>query len=136
MSSTDRTATHPAVRHPHASLNDALGDRINLVFGSMTTFWLLIAWQLGWMVLAELGIWLFKNDAYPFPFLLFLSNLIQLWALPVLGNTQNRADEKRNAKADSDHTALTHIAVTADAILARLAPAPETAAELADGGET
>jgi uncharacterized membrane protein len=108
--------THPAVPHPHESLNNRLGDRISGVFGSMTTFWILVGWQLGWMVLAEAGIWLFKGDRYPFPFLLFLSNLIQLWALPVLGNTANRADQKRSLKADADHQALTYIAQRLDAV--------------------
>jgi uncharacterized membrane protein len=95
-------------------LNNRLGDRISAAFGSMRTFWLLVLWQLGWMLLAEAGVWLFKGDKYPFAFLLFLSNLIQLWALPVLGNTQNRADVKRTLKADADHVALTHIALTGD----------------------
>jgi hypothetical protein len=47
--------------------------------------------------------------------------LIQLWALPVLGNTQNRADEKRNLKADADHQALTYIATHLDAVAAQTA---------------
>lgn len=108
--------SHPAVPHPHESLNNRLGDRISSVFGSMTTFWILVGWQLGWMVLAQAGFWLFSGDKYPFAFLLFLSNLIQLWALPVLGNTQNRADVKRTLKADADHQALTYIATQLDAI--------------------
>lgn len=111
---------HPAVRHPHVSINTALGDRINGVFGSMATFWVLIAWQIGWMVLATLGVAPFNEDKYPFVFCLFLSNLIQLWALPVLGNTSNRADLKRTAKADADHRALTHLALVADATARRV----------------
>lgn len=111
---------HPQVCHPHESVNDRLGDRISAAFGSMATFWILVGWQLGWMLLAECGVWWFGSDKYPFAFLLFLSNLIQLWALPVLGNTANRADEKRRAKADADHQALTHIALQVDAIAARI----------------
>jgi uncharacterized membrane protein len=102
--------SHPAVRHPHESLNNRLGDHISAWFGSMRTFWVLVLWQLGWMTLAELNAPLLRKDPYPFVFLLFLSNLIQLWALPVLGNTQNRADQKRNLKADADHRALTYLA--------------------------
>ncbi|MCC3769757.1 DUF1003 domain-containing protein [Streptomyces sp. UNOC14_S4] len=113
---TAPTPSHPQVRHPHASLNDRLGDRVSAAFGSMTAFWVLVGWQLGWMVLAEAGMGWFGSDRYPFAFLLFLSNLVQLWALPVLGNTANRADEKRRAKADADHEALTHIALQIDAI--------------------
>lgn len=111
---------HPAVQHPHESLNNRLGDKISAVFGSMTTFWILVFWQVGWMTLATLGVPLLKSDPYPFTFCLFLSNLIQLWALPVLGNTANRADVKRNAKADADHAALTYLAQRADQIAAHL----------------
>lgn len=107
--------SHPQVPHPHESLNNRLGDKISSAFGSMRTFWVLVCWQLGWMLLAGFGAPLIKSDPYPYVFLLFLSNLIQLWALPVLGNTQNRADEKRNLKADADHTALTYIATQEDA---------------------
>lgn len=95
-------------------MNNRIADRISICFGSMAMFWGLVTWQLVWMLLAEVGLFLFKGDKYPFPFLLFLSNLIQLWALPVLGTAQNRADEKRNAKADADHTALTYLATLAD----------------------
>lgn len=45
---------------------------------------------------------------------------IQWWALPALQRSQVRADRTRQAKIDSDHQALTHIAVTVDAILARV----------------
>ena len=107
---------HPAVVHPHAGINDQLGDKISGVFGSMRTFWLLIGWQLVWIIGATVGVPLLRRDPYPFEFCLFLSNLIQLWALPVLGNTANRADLKRSLKADTDHQALTHIALAVDRI--------------------
>jgi predicted MFS family arabinose efflux permease len=45
---------------------------------------------------------------------------IQWWALPALQRSQVKADCKREAKADADHEALTHIAITVDAILARV----------------
>jgi predicted MFS family arabinose efflux permease len=50
------------------------------------------------------------------------SSWIQWWALPALQRSQVKADRKREAKADADHEALTHIAQTVDAILARLEP--------------
>jgi predicted MFS family arabinose efflux permease len=43
---------------------------------------------------------------------------IQWWALPALQRSQVQADRKRDAKADADHQALTHIAHRVDAILA------------------
>ena len=49
----------------------------------------------------------------------------QWWALPALQRSQLKSDQKRAAKAESDHLALTHIANTVDAILAKLdAPKP------------
>lgn len=41
------------------------------------------------MALSGLDVWLFAKDKYPFQFLLFLSNLVQLWALPVIMVGQN-----------------------------------------------
>lgn len=49
---------------------------------------------------------------------------IQWWALPALQRSQVKADQARQAKADADHEALTHIAHTVDAILAKLETAP------------
>lgn len=49
---------------------------------------------------------------------------IQWWALPALQRSQVKADQARQAKADADHEALTHIAHTVDAILAKLEIAP------------
>jgi predicted ABC-type exoprotein transport system permease subunit len=44
----------------------------------------------------------------------------QWWALPALQRSQVKTDLKREAKAETDHIALTHIANTVDAILAKL----------------
>jgi hypothetical protein len=41
---------------------------------------------------------------------------IQWWALPSLQRSANIADAKREAKADADHEALTHIAMVTDQI--------------------
>jgi len=54
---------------------------------------------------------------------LISSYWIQLWALFVLQRGASNADIKREAKADADHAALSHIAVTTDrafAVLQRL----------------
>lgn len=113
---------HPHVTHPNMLIPTSVGSRfadaVARVFGSMSMFYSLVVWQLGWMLLAGLGVWWFGHDGFPFPFLLFLSNLIQLWALPVLGVATNRADVKRQAKADADHEALTAIAHRIDDIAA------------------
>ena len=45
---------------------------------------------------------------------------IQWWALPAIQRAQNKAEAQRIAKADVDHVALTHIALTVDKIYKRL----------------
>lgn len=110
--------THPRIPNPadHVDWNAKIADKVAGVFGTMTMFWILVCWQVSWMTFATLGFWVFKFDPYPFTFCLFLSNLIQLWALPILGTATNRADQRREIKAESDHAALVHIADTLDAL--------------------
>lgn len=92
------------VRHKEelraSSFNERIAVMITKGFGTMTTLYILIAWMLGWMVLASAGIWIFKNDQWPFSFLLFLSNLVQLWALPVLAVGQSVLGRKQELQAD------------------------------------
>lgn len=111
---------HSRVPHPAARINDSasdrLADRIAGWFGSMRCFFTLLAWQVGWMSLATLGFWWFAGDRYPFSFLLFTGNLVQLLALPLLGVATNRAQERQRAKADADHEALSHIATQLDLV--------------------
>jgi hypothetical protein len=112
---------HDHVVHPFRDFDAAFASRINRWFGSMVTFWILCAWQLGWMLLATLGVVVFRGDGYPFVFLLFLSNLIQLWALPILGSTTNEADKKRDLMANSQHEAMTYLANQSDTQITALA---------------
>src|SRR5580658_4920304 len=68
----------------HVGFNGWLAAGITRGFGSMWAFYVLVFWMFAWMFLASVGFSLFRFDQYPFTFLLFLSNLVQLWALPVL----------------------------------------------------
>ena len=101
--------------HPHAhvpvninqqheqeqqGLSKKLAVIITRSFGTMWALYALILWMLGWMFLASIGFWLFAKDAWPFPFLLFLSNLVQLWALPVLSVGQNVLSRKAELQAE------------------------------------
>lgn len=72
--------------------------------GRTSTFYILVVWQLGWIALATIGISIFKNDKYPFIFLLFLSNLIQLWYLPLLQIKQVN-DAKKHQEHHEAHMA-------------------------------
>ncbi len=103
--------------NPHRTLaqkgqigfNGRLGLFITNAFGSMWMFYVLVIWMFGWMILATLGVGLFRKDPYPFTFLLFLSNLVQLFALPILAVGQqvlNRASEKQAEQTYKDAEAI------------------------------
>lgn len=97
----------------HVGFNGWLAAGITRGFGSMWAFYILVFWMLAWMFLASIGFWLFRFDKYPFNFLLFLSNLVQLWALPVLAVGQqvlSRASDKQALQTFQDAEAVLHLA--------------------------
>lgn len=100
---------------PHLTKNQQLGFNGRLAvfitnkFGSMGAFYVLVIWMFGWMILATAGFWLFGKDPYPFTFLLFLSNLVQLFALPILAVGQqvlSRASDKQAEQTYKDAEAI------------------------------
>jgi uncharacterized membrane protein len=103
----ERKKIDPHIRRDR--LNDRLAVAITKRFGTMGMFYTLVAWMLVWMAFATAGAWYFKLDPYPFPFLLFLSNLIQLWALPILAVGQqvlSRAAERQASQTYKDAEAI------------------------------
>lgn len=97
--------------HAHRNVNDlhnaerqGLNDKIAVIitknFGSMPALYILILWMFGWMALATLGVGWFAKDVWPFPFLLFCSNLVQLWALPAIMVGQQVLSRKAEIQAD------------------------------------
>lgn len=91
------------------TFNDRLAVYITKHFGTMGAFYVLVIWMFGWMLLASLSVGIFKHDAYPFTFLLFLSNLIQLFALPILAVGQqilSKAAEKQAEQTFRDAEAI------------------------------
>ena len=115
----DKHVPHPWIeeRKKHGPLkteNDQIGFNGRLAvfvtskFGSMNMFYALVAWMFGWMIFSLLGFGIFKKDPYPFTFLLFLSNLVQLFALPilavgqqVLGHTSDKQAEQTFKDAET-----------------------------------
>ncbi len=96
-------------KHEHLGLNGRLAVFITSKFGSMGAFYVLVVWMFGWMILATLGLSLFRKDPYPFTFLLFLSNLVQLFALPILAVGQqvlSRASDKQAEQTFKDAEAI------------------------------
>jgi len=89
-----------------ARLNKAIAVKITVAFGSMWALYLLIAWMLGWIAWQQSGVGLIIKDPYPFGFVLFLSNLIQLWALPAILVGQNVLASHADIRATADHETL------------------------------
>lgn len=105
---------HPHVPHPRdlrprqelSAWNDWVTRHLTLALGSVTGMWLAVVVPL---------------LAFEIPPLLKVLGLVssywvQLWALFVLQRAANVADTKRDAKADADHIALSHIATVVDRI--------------------
>jgi uncharacterized membrane protein len=93
----------------HVGFNGWLAALITKSFGSMWAFYVLVLWMFAWMFFASIGFSVFKFDQYPFTFLLFLSNLVQLWALPVLAVGQqvlSRASDRRALQTYEDTEAV------------------------------
>jgi uncharacterized membrane protein len=84
----------------HLGLNGRLGAFVTRKVGSMWSVYITILFVFGWIVLATTGP-LHKSDPYPFPFLLFLGNLVQLMLVfvilvgqGVLGRSADRRSER------------------------------------------
>lgn len=107
---------HYMVHHPselvesvHAyKLLDYAADHLIIAFGSMYMVIFFVIYPLCALLLPS------QFQALVF----FLSSgWVQLWALPLLNYAQNKADKQRQAKADVDHYALTHIAQQIDLLI-------------------
>lgn len=79
-----RRRKHGPVRleHEHVGVNGRLAAWITHRIGSMWTVYLCTAGTAAWMVLGSHA--LFGFDPYPYPFLLFLGNLVQLLLIFVI----------------------------------------------------
>jgi hypothetical protein len=106
--------SHPQVKHPSellaerelSRLNNWVTDHLSLALGSVIGMYLALT-----IPLIALPIPAFARIV-----VIISSNWIQLWGLFCLQRSANRADARRTAKADADHKALTHIAVTIDSL--------------------
>ena len=96
-------------KHEHLGFNGRLAVFIKTKFGTIETFYVLVIWMFGWMILATAKVGIFRKDPYPFNFLLVLSNLVQLFALPILAVGQqvlSRASDKQAEQTFKDAEAI------------------------------
>ena len=101
----------PKVADEHVGFNGRLGAAITRRVGTMWAVYIALIIQVTWMALATLGIWEFKRDPYPFAFLLFLSNIVQLLLMFVIMVGQQvlgQAADKRAVVTYQDAEAILH----------------------------
>jgi uncharacterized membrane protein len=96
----DTTRGSRAPADEHLGFNARLGALVTREVGSMWSVYITIILVAGWILLATTGP-LHKSDPYPFPFLLFLGNLVQLMLVfvilvgqGVLARTADRRSER------------------------------------------
>jgi hypothetical protein len=123
--------SHPKVIHPDQLLEDEkkcvhwtiqlIDDAIALLnvklLGNRFTF--LIAFIIPLILLPYA---LFDTSSNEIKLIILVITLVsqswfQWWSLPSLQITQIKGDKKRDAKADTDHEALTHIALQLDKLV-------------------
>jgi uncharacterized membrane protein len=104
---TPDTAKPPLTTDEHLGLNTRLGVFVTRKVGSMWSVYITVALVCGWIVLATTGP-LHKSDPYPFPFLLFLGNLVQLMLVFVIlvgqgvfGRSADRRSKQTFADAEN-----------------------------------
>jgi len=101
----------PKVADEHVGFNGRLGAAITRSVGTMWAVYIAIVIQVTWMLLATVGIWQFARDPYPFAFLLFLSNIVQLLLMFVIMVGQQvlgQASDKRAVVTYQDAEAILH----------------------------
>ena len=101
----------PRIADEHVGLNGRLAATITRNVGTMWAVYIALFIQITWMVLATLGLWQFARDPYPFAFLLFLSNIVQLLLMFVIMVGQQvlgAASDKRAVVTYQDAEAILH----------------------------
>jgi uncharacterized membrane protein len=105
----ERLPAPASIGDEYVGFNGLLAAWITNKVGTMAAFYAATAFQVGWMALAQAGVLSF--DSYPFPFLLFLSSLIQLLLMFVVMVGQQvigKASDKRALQTYLDAEAVLH----------------------------
>ena len=107
-----KLAPPPKVSDEHIGFNGRLGAAITRSVGTMWAFYIAAVFMGTWMILAGLT-WgpLHRVDPYPFAFLLFLGNIVQLLLMFVIMVGQQvlgAASDKRAVVTYQDAEAILH----------------------------
>jgi uncharacterized membrane protein len=104
-----RLEAPPATVDEYVGFNGKLASWITEKVGTIAAFYTATAFQVGWIALAQVKV--INFDLYPFPFLLFLSSLLQLLLMFVImvGQQVNgRTSDKRALQTYLDAEAVLH----------------------------
>jgi uncharacterized membrane protein len=121
-----RFQPHPhRVRNAHREVMAALSrqDRIALAItgaiGTMYAVYVFATFMAGWMLL-QVALGKAAFDPYPFAFLLFLGNIVQLLLMPLIMVGQNLQGRHAQARADEEYRTVGKIFHDNEAALAHL----------------
>ena len=102
-SSSNEASEAPFTRRERSSRAERLALYVTNAVGTLRFFFVIFAWTAGWLAWNAFGPKAMRFDPYPaFVLWLFLSNMIQLFLMPLImigQNLQARAADKR-AEAD------------------------------------
>ncbi|MCL4449437.1 MAG: DUF1003 domain-containing protein [Actinobacteria bacterium] len=99
----------PSVEDEHVGFNGRLGASITKAVGTMWAFYIASFFMGAWMLLAEVKVITF--DPYPFAFLLFLGNIVQLLLMFVIMVGQQvlgASSDKRAIQTYTDAETILH----------------------------
>jgi len=94
-----RRVTVDQVRGP--GLNARIAQRVTAAVGTMYAFYFLALFMAGW-ILWQSALTSRPFDPYPFAFLLFLGNIVQLLLMPLIMVGQNVQSAHADARAEAD----------------------------------
>jgi uncharacterized membrane protein len=83
-------------------LNQRIAVRVTMVVGTMWAFYFLALWMFSWIGWQTTGKLNLIKDPYPFAFLLFLGNIVQLLLMPLIMVGQNVQSAHADARAEAD----------------------------------
>ena len=103
--------------HETLSRQDRIALAVTSAIGTMYAVYLLAALIAGWIVLQQ-GPGAF--DPYPFAFLLFVTNIVQLLLMPLIIVGQNVQSRHREARADEEYKTMSKTFHDLEAVLGHL----------------
>ncbi len=105
----------------HLSSLDKLALWITVRVGSMGFFLIIFVWTLVWLLWNSIGPVAMRFDPYPaFVLWLFLSNMIQIFLMPLIMIGQNLQSQHSEARAEADFEVNTKAEVEIETILQHL----------------